>query len=67
MQKLMKIPFYVPFLGVLASFALIIAAAYVPSTAMLIAGMVLLHLAGWIAAAKFFLSGIGFLSSVVDR
>jgi hypothetical protein len=65
MKKLMNIPFYIPFAGIIVSFALFITVAYSPSTALLIAGMILFHLCGWILAVKFFLGTIGFFGSIV--
>jgi hypothetical protein len=66
MKKLMKIPLYVPFIGLIASFALLITAGHMPNMALLITGAILLQLSGWILAAQFFLCGVGFLSSQLD-
>jgi hypothetical protein len=66
MNKLMKIPFYFPFIGVLISFVLFILMAYIPNTALLITGVILFHLCGWILAIKFFLGTVGFFSTVLD-
>jgi len=62
----MKIPFYIPFIGILISFALLIFVANIPNMILLITGVVLLHLCGWILAAKYFLSVVGFFGTVLD-
>jgi hypothetical protein len=62
----MKIPSYVPFLGILISFALFIIVASIPNITFLIIGLILLHLSGWIFIVKFFLCGLGFFSSVLE-
>lgn len=65
MKKIMKIPFYISFIGILVSTVLFIIAANMPNTALLITGVVLFHLSGWMIAVKFFLCGVGGLSSVL--
>ena len=62
----MKIPFYFSFLGILVSIALLIFVSYMPNMALLVTGVILLHLSGWILAAKYFLSVTGFFSTVLD-
>jgi hypothetical protein len=66
MEKLMKIPFYLPFTGIIVSFALFVILAYIPNSALLITSMILFHLSGWLLAVKFFLCGVGFFSSVLS-
>ncbi len=65
MKKLMQIPFYIPFLGIVISFILFIIAANSPNMALLITGVILLHLSGWILIVKFFLCTVGFFGTVV--
>jgi len=62
----MKIPFYVPFIGILASFALFFVVASIPDTTLLIMGVILFNLSGWLLVAKFFLSTVGFFSTVLN-
>jgi hypothetical protein len=66
MKKLMKIPFYIPFIGILVSFILFIIAANTPNMALLITGVILFHLSGWTLAAKYFICTVGFFSTVLD-
>jgi len=66
MGKIMKIPFYLPFIGIIVSFALILFVAYSPNMTLMITGVILLHLSGLILAAKFFLSFIGFMSTSLN-
>jgi hypothetical protein len=66
MEKIKKLPLYVPALGMVASYVLIIIVAFMPNTPLLIAGMILLHLSGWLLAVKFFLCGAAFFSSVLN-
>lgn len=68
MEKFMKIPLFIPLVGIIISFILIIIGANMPDmSSLLIIGMIPLHLFGWILAVKFFLSGIGFFSSVLAK
>ena len=67
MEKLMKIPFYIPFIGILVSVALLIISASSESMPLIIAGIVLFHLSGWLLAVKFLLGGVGFFSSVLNE
>lgn len=67
MKKLMKIPLYIPFLGILISFILFIVAANNPNDALVIAGAILIHLSGWILIGNFILSGMGFFSMVLKN
>jgi len=62
----MKIPFYVPFIGILVSFALFILLAYMPNMTLLIIGLILFQLSGWTLIIKFFLGTAGFFSMVLD-
>jgi hypothetical protein len=66
MNKIVKFPFYIPFIGILISAALFIISANVPNTTLLIAGVVLFHLSGWMIAVKFFLCGVGGIASALD-
>ena len=61
----MKIPLYFPLVGLVVSFVLLIIAAYVPNITLLIMGIILMHLSGWILAIKFFLCGVVSFSSVL--
>jgi hypothetical protein len=65
MKKLMRIPFYIPFLGIIISFILFFIVASVPNTTLLVTGVVLLHLSGWLLIARFFLCTTGFFSIVL--
>ena len=67
MKSLMKIPLYIPFFGILISVALLIFSASSESMPLIITGIVLFHLSGWILAAKFLLGGVGFFSSVLSE
>jgi len=67
MKSLMKIPFYVPFMGILVSVAILIISASSENMPLIITGIVLFHLSGWILAAKFLLGGVGFFSSVLSE
>jgi hypothetical protein len=66
MKKIMKIPFYIPFIGIIVSAVLFIIAANMPDSPLLLVGVILFHLSGWIMAVKFFLCGVGGLSSVLS-
>ncbi|MFH0892800.1 MAG: hypothetical protein V2A54_00045 [Bacteroidota bacterium] len=66
MEKFMKIPYYIPLLGILISLALFIFVASNQDMNLLIVGVVLFHLSGWILTAKFFISTLGLFSSVLD-
>jgi hypothetical protein len=66
MQKIMKIPFYIPFIGIIVSAVLFIIVANMPDSTLLIASVVLFHLSGWIIAVKFFLCGVGGIASALD-
>ena len=65
MNKLMKIPGYIPFFGLIISIVLVIISAHIDSSALLIVGLILLHITAWISAIQFFICGIGFFSSVL--
>jgi len=65
MGKFMKIPFYFPLIGLMVGFVLLLIAANVPNMALLITGIILIHLAGWILAINFFLCGVVSFSSVL--
>ncbi|MBN2682093.1 MAG: hypothetical protein JXR58_06260 [Bacteroidales bacterium] len=67
MKKLMKIPLYIPFLGMFLSFVFFIIAAQSPNDALVIAGAVLIHLSAWILIVNFVLSGMGFFSMVLKN
>ena len=62
----MKIPFYIPFIGIIVSAALFIIVANIPNMTLLITGVILFHLSGWIFAAKFFLCSVGGIASQLD-
>ncbi|HBS87805.1 MAG: hypothetical protein A2W91_11180 [Bacteroidetes bacterium GWF2_38_335] len=66
MKKLMKIPMYVPVIGLIISFVLFFIVVNSPNDALLAAGLVLVHLSAWILAAKFLLLGPGFFSMVLS-
>jgi hypothetical protein len=66
MKKLMRIPLYIPFIGMIVSFALLILVSYEPNEALMMTGLILLHLCGILAGAKFLLCGVGFFSTVLD-
>jgi hypothetical protein len=66
MGKLMKVPFYVPFIGIMASFALFMIVASIPNMPLLITGVVLFQLSGWTLVAKFFLGTVGFFGTVIN-
>jgi len=66
MDKLIKIPFYVPFLGILLSFGLLISFGYIEEDALLIAGILLLHLCGWVMAVKFFACAFSSFGAVLS-
>ena len=66
MEKFMKIPTYIPFLGIIISIILFIVLAGSPSTPLLITSLIIFHVSGWIFAIKFFISGAGFFSSVLS-
>jgi len=66
MKNLIKIPWYIPLTGILIGFILIIVAANIPSMALLIAGLILLHLCVWVYAIEFFLIVFGFFSSILN-
>ena len=55
MEKLMKMPSYIPIIGLIISFALLFAFSFIPEMAILIAGLVLFHLSGWVLPAKYLL------------
>lgn len=55
----------VPLVGIIISLILLVISAYTGITAIMIAGVVLLHVSGWLMGAKFLFSGIGFFSNVV--
>lgn len=63
----MKIPFIIPFLGVMAGIALFITVAYNMDTTLLITGLILFHVSAWILIARFLFSAAGFFSSVLDK
>ena len=65
MEKLMKIPMNVPIGGIVLSLILLVVSAYIDIPAIMITGIILLHLSGWLMGAKFLFSGIGFFSNVV--
>ena len=62
----MRIPFYIPFIGILVSFALFFVAASEPNMILLITGVILFNLSGWILTAKFFLGTVGFFGTVLS-
>jgi len=62
----MRMPLLIPLIGLIVSFALLIFVANVPNTALLITGIILMHLSGWILAAKYFILGITAFSSVLS-
>ncbi len=66
MKKILNLPFYVPVLGILISFAMIIINLWFPMVPLLIAGMVLLHVSGWLAAIRFFVCGFSMFSVVLS-
>lgn len=66
MGKLMRIPLLIPIIGLIVSFVLLIIVAHIPNTPLLIAALVLLHLSGWILAAKYFICGITSFSAVLS-
>jgi hypothetical protein len=66
MSKLLKIPFYIPILGMIVGLALIILMAYMPNLPVLIAAVVIFHLCGWLLIIKFFVSVAGLFSTIVD-
>ncbi len=66
MNKLMKIPLWLPFAGMIIGIVFLIIVASMPNTALLIAGLILLHISAWIVGAKFLLCGFGFFSSVLS-
>lgn len=66
MDKLIKIPFYVPFIGILVSFGLLISFGTMEEEALLIAGLVLLHLCGWVMAVKFFTCAFSSFGAVLS-
>ncbi len=63
----MKIPFYISFIGIIVSFALFVILASMPNETLLIAGVILFFLSGWMLAAKFLLCGVSFFSSVLSE
>ena len=67
MEKFMKIPFIIPFLGIMAGIALLITVAYNMNTNLLITGLILFHVSAWVLAARFLFSAAGFFSSVLDK
>jgi len=62
----MKIPIYIPILGIIVSFALILFVASSPNMPLLIAGLALLHLSGLLLTAKFIFCFFGFFSMALD-
>jgi len=67
MKSLMKIPFYVPFIGILVSVALLIISASSESMPLIITGIALFHISGWILATKFLIGGVGFFGTVLSE
>ncbi len=65
MEKLMKISMNLPIGGVILGLVLLVISAYTDITAIMIAGIVLLHVSGWLLGAKFLFSGLGFFSTTV--
>lgn len=66
MEKFLKIPSYIPLIGILTGLALIVLMVYFPNTGLLIAGVILFHLCGWWLALKFFVTGAALFSSVLS-
>lgn len=62
MEKFMKIPWYIPVLGLLIGFGMIVFVAFFPNVTVLLAGIAVLHIFGWILMVRFFLAGVGFFS-----
>jgi hypothetical protein len=66
MEKFMKMPLYIPLIGLIVSFALLIFVANVPNMPLLITGIILMHLSGWLLAAKYLICGVTAFSSVLS-
>ncbi|HOT88362.1 MAG TPA: hypothetical protein PKZ43_07945 [Bacteroidales bacterium] len=66
MKTLMKIPFYIPFLGIVFSFILFIIAANYPNTIILISALILFFASGWFLIIRFFLGVYGFFGTILD-
>jgi hypothetical protein len=66
MEKFMKIPAYIPMIGIALSFALFVIAANIPNMTLVITGAVLFHLFGWMLIARYFLCVFGFFGTVLD-
>lgn len=58
----MRIPWYYPFIGVLAGFGLMMAGSFLPNADLSVIGIVVLLVFGWIFAIRFFFTGCGFFS-----
>lgn len=65
MNKIMKIPFYVPFLAILLSFALFIFESYSESAILLVIALVIFFLSAILLAIRFFLGAVGFFSNIL--
>jgi hypothetical protein len=67
MNKIMKIPFYIPFIGILLSFALLLTAAEYPNSALIISGLIILFLSAWILGITFFMIAFGSFGTVLNK
>ena len=66
MNKLMKIPSYISYIGILISFALFLISVYTAKPDLALPGAILFLVSGWLLAAKFFLCSLGFFSTILD-
>ncbi len=66
MEWIKKTPLYVPALGMVASYVLIIVAVLMSSMPILLAGLIVLHIFVWLLGAKFFLLAASSFSVVLD-
>ena len=67
MKLLIKLPWNILLYGILIGFALIIAMVFIPSTTLLISSLIVLHVFGLLLGAKFFITILGFYSSILTK
>ena len=70
MERLMKFPSVISYIGIVVSFILLIVMANIseePSMPLLIAALVILHLSMWMLAIKYILIAFGFFGAVLGK
>ena len=67
MKLFIKLPWNILFYGILIGFALLIAMVFLPSTTLLIASLIILHVFGLLLGTKFFITILGFYTSILTK